>query len=110
MNPYSPVNGSSSLTIFLQVALAWVSRTVSSPIVGFNSIERVDQGIVEGELTDEEAEYLEEPYVFRNLALAISSNSSFYQVPTEARSQLEGAARHRQDGRVGRSSDGSGLL
>ncbi|KAL1718002.1 NADP-dependent oxidoreductase domain-containing protein [Schizophyllum commune] len=45
-----------------QVALAWVSRTVSSPIVGFNSIERVDQGIVEGELTDEEAEYLEEPY------------------------------------------------
>ncbi|KAL1735110.1 NADP-dependent oxidoreductase domain-containing protein [Schizophyllum commune] len=48
-----------------QVALAWVSRTVSSPIVGFNSIKRVDQGIVDGALTDEEAEYLEEPYVFQ---------------------------------------------
>ncbi|KAL1678021.1 NADP-dependent oxidoreductase domain-containing protein [Schizophyllum commune] len=45
-----------------QVALAWVSRTVSSPIVGFNSIKRVDQGIVDGALTDEEAEYLEESY------------------------------------------------
>ncbi|KAL1705018.1 NADP-dependent oxidoreductase domain-containing protein [Schizophyllum commune] len=46
-----------------QVALAWVARTVDSPIVGFNSIKRVDQGIVDGELTDEEAKYLEEPYV-----------------------------------------------
>ncbi|KAL1714222.1 NADP-dependent oxidoreductase domain-containing protein [Schizophyllum commune] len=46
-----------------QVALAWVTRTVDSPIVGFNSIKRVDQGIVNGELTDEEAKYLEEPYV-----------------------------------------------
>uniref|UniRef100_D8Q4S2 NADP-dependent oxidoreductase domain-containing protein n=1 Tax=Schizophyllum commune (strain H4-8 / FGSC 9210) TaxID=578458 RepID=D8Q4S2_SCHCM len=45
-----------------QVALAWVLRNVSSPIVGFNSIKRVDQGIVAGELTDEEAKYLEEPY------------------------------------------------
>ncbi|KAL1695420.1 NADP-dependent oxidoreductase domain-containing protein [Schizophyllum commune] len=46
-----------------QVALAWVARTVDSPIVGFNSIKRVHQGIVDGELTDEEATYLEEPYV-----------------------------------------------
>ncbi|KAL1750062.1 NADP-dependent oxidoreductase domain-containing protein [Schizophyllum commune] len=46
-----------------QVALAWVARAVDSYIVGFNSIKRVDQGIVDGELTDEEAKYLEEPYV-----------------------------------------------
>ena len=45
----------------LQVALAWAQRTVDSPIVGFNSIKRVDQGIVNDELTDEEAKYLEEP-------------------------------------------------
>ncbi|KAL1673668.1 NADP-dependent oxidoreductase domain-containing protein [Schizophyllum commune] len=45
-----------------QVALAWAQRTVDSPIVGFNSIKRVDQGIVNDELTDEEAKYLEEPY------------------------------------------------
>ncbi|KAI5824381.1 Aldo/keto reductase [Schizophyllum commune Tattone D] len=45
-----------------QVALAWVARNVSGPIVGFNSLARVDQGIVDGELTDEEAKYLEEPY------------------------------------------------
>ncbi|KAI5885107.1 Aldo/keto reductase [Schizophyllum commune H4-8] len=45
-----------------QVALAWAQRTVTSPIVGFNSVERVGQAIVDGELTDEEAKYLEEPY------------------------------------------------
>ncbi|KAL1680209.1 NADP-dependent oxidoreductase domain-containing protein [Schizophyllum commune] len=45
-----------------QVALAWVLRNVLSPIVGFNSIKRVDQGIIVDELTDEEAAYLEEPY------------------------------------------------
>uniref|UniRef100_D8Q4K8 NADP-dependent oxidoreductase domain-containing protein n=1 Tax=Schizophyllum commune (strain H4-8 / FGSC 9210) TaxID=578458 RepID=D8Q4K8_SCHCM len=39
----------------LQVALAWVLRSVSSPIVGFNSLKRIEQGIVDGELTDEEA-------------------------------------------------------
>ncbi|KAI5892493.1 Aldo/keto reductase [Schizophyllum commune H4-8] len=44
-----------------QVALAWAQRTVDSPIVGFNSIKRVDQGIVNDELTDEETKYLEEP-------------------------------------------------
>ncbi|KAI5892497.1 Aldo/keto reductase [Schizophyllum commune H4-8] len=45
-----------------QVALAWAQRAVTSPIVGFNSVKRVDQAIVDGELTDEEAKYLEEPY------------------------------------------------
>ncbi|KAL1673665.1 NADP-dependent oxidoreductase domain-containing protein [Schizophyllum commune] len=45
-----------------QVALAWAQRSVTSPIVGFNSVKRVDQAIVDGELTDDEAKYLEEPY------------------------------------------------
>ncbi|KAI5830525.1 Aldo/keto reductase [Schizophyllum commune Tattone D] len=46
-----------------QVSLAWTQRNVSSPIVGFNSLKRVDQNLLpEGELTDEEAKYLEEPY------------------------------------------------
>ncbi|KAL1696935.1 NADP-dependent oxidoreductase domain-containing protein [Schizophyllum commune] len=45
-----------------QVALAWVKRSVSSPIVGMNAIKRVEESIVGGELTDEEAKYLEEPY------------------------------------------------
>ena len=48
-----------------------VSANVSSPIVGFNFIKRVDQGIVDGELTDAEAAYLEEPYVY----LSSPSNS-----------------------------------
>ena len=46
-----------TLTPFIQVALAWVSRGVSSPIVGFNSIERIDQGIVDGELEGDLLEY-----------------------------------------------------
>uniref|UniRef100_D8Q3P4 NADP-dependent oxidoreductase domain-containing protein n=1 Tax=Schizophyllum commune (strain H4-8 / FGSC 9210) TaxID=578458 RepID=D8Q3P4_SCHCM len=45
-----------------QVSLAWVKRSVSSPIVGMNAIKRVEESIVSGELTDEEAKYLEEPY------------------------------------------------
>ncbi|TRM68846.1 NADP-dependent oxidoreductase domain-containing protein [Schizophyllum amplum] len=45
-----------------QVALAWVQRSVSSPIVGINSIKRIEDSIVAGELTDEETKYLEEPY------------------------------------------------
>ncbi|KAL1739791.1 NADP-dependent oxidoreductase domain-containing protein [Schizophyllum fasciatum] len=45
-----------------QVSLAWAKRNVSSPIVGLNSVQRVDESIVDGELSDEEAKYLEEPY------------------------------------------------
>ncbi|KAI5890018.1 Aldo/keto reductase [Schizophyllum commune H4-8] len=45
-----------------QVALAWAQRSVTSPIVGMNSVQRVDESIVGDELTDAEAKYLEEPY------------------------------------------------
>ncbi|KAI9698984.1 MAG: hypothetical protein M1836_003173 [Candelina mexicana] len=46
------------------VALAWICGRVSSPIVGFNSIERIDEALeIRGKsLTDEEVKYLEEPY------------------------------------------------
>ena len=45
-----------------QVSLAWTQRNVSSPIVGFNSLKGVDQNLLpDGELTYEEAKYLEEP-------------------------------------------------
>ena len=50
------------LKLNFQVSLAWAQRNVSSPIGGFNSLKRVDQNLLpEGELTDEEAKYLEEP-------------------------------------------------
>ncbi|KAK2760931.1 hypothetical protein FQN54_002173 [Arachnomyces sp. PD_36] len=47
-----------------QVALAWISENVSSPIIGFSSIERIDEALdVKGKtLTEEERKYLEEPY------------------------------------------------
>ncbi|KAH7925053.1 Aldo keto reductase [Leucogyrophana mollusca] len=46
-----------------QVALAWVNTKVASPIVGVNSIARLEESIVTGfELTPEEIAYLEEPY------------------------------------------------
>ena len=47
--------------MLVQVALAWAQRAVTSPIVGMNSIQRVEESIVSGELTGEEATYLEEP-------------------------------------------------
>ena len=47
-----------------QVALAWINKRVSSPIIGFSSIERIDEAIdARGKtLTDEEEKYLEELY------------------------------------------------
>lgn len=47
-----------------QVALAWIAPKVSSPIVGFSSVKRLEEalgmrGVV---LTDEENKYLEELY------------------------------------------------
>ncbi|TDL18369.1 Aldo/keto reductase [Rickenella mellea] len=46
-----------------QVALAWINTKVSSPIVGVNSPERLEEAIITGKtLSDEEIKYLEEPY------------------------------------------------
>jgi aryl-alcohol dehydrogenase-like predicted oxidoreductase len=46
------------------VALAWINKRVSSPIIGFSSIERMDESIgARGKtLTEEEEKYLEELY------------------------------------------------
>ncbi|KAJ7583406.1 NADP-dependent oxidoreductase domain-containing protein [Mycena floridula] len=47
-----------------QVALAWVSAKVSSPIVGISSIKRLEEAVNPSfTLTEEEMKYLEEPYV-----------------------------------------------
>lgn len=47
-----------------QVALVWINKRISSPIIGFSSIERMDEAIaVRGKtLTEEEEKYLEELY------------------------------------------------
>ncbi|KAL8926844.1 MAG: hypothetical protein Q9208_002653 [Pyrenodesmia sp. 3 TL-2023] len=46
------------------VALAWANKRISSPIVGFSSIKRIDEALeVRGkELSEEEEKYLEELY------------------------------------------------
>ncbi|OBZ74749.1 Versiconal hemiacetal acetate reductase [Grifola frondosa] len=49
-----------------QVALAWSLTKVSSPIVGANSRERIQEAIIVGKtLSDEQVKYLEEPYEIR---------------------------------------------
>ena len=47
-----------------QVALAWVNKRISSPIIGFSSVKRIDEACeARGKrLTDEEEKYLEELY------------------------------------------------
>ncbi|KAE9377033.1 Aldo/keto reductase-like protein [Stipitochalara longipes BDJ] len=47
-----------------QVALAWINKRISSPIIGFSSVDRIDEAIeVRGKtLTEEEEKYLEELY------------------------------------------------
>lgn len=49
------------------VALAWINKRVASPIIGFSSVERMDEALeARGkELTTEEEKYLEELYVSR---------------------------------------------
>lgn len=45
-----------------QVAQAWISEKVTSPIIGISSIKRLEQGLIPGyQLTEEEAKFLEEP-------------------------------------------------
>ena len=46
-----------------QVALAWVNNKIASPIVGLNSVERVDESLVGVVLRREDVEYLEEAWV-----------------------------------------------
>lgn len=47
-----------------QVTLAWMNQRVTSPIIGFSSVERIDDALsARGkELTAEEEKYLEEVY------------------------------------------------
>jgi aryl-alcohol dehydrogenase-like predicted oxidoreductase len=51
------------------VALAWINKRVSSPIIGFSSVERMDEALdANGKtLTEEEEKYLEELYQPRNI-------------------------------------------
>jgi hypothetical protein len=64
-----------------QVALAWIGRKVTSPIVGFSSVKRLEEAIIPGKtLTDEEIKHLEEPCVmlsalviFTDLVLQVSA-------------------------------------
>ncbi|KAK6344333.1 hypothetical protein TWF696_007972 [Orbilia brochopaga] len=51
------------------VALAWTKKRVSSPIIGFSNVARMDEALdsKEKELTEEEEKYLEEPYGAREI-------------------------------------------
>lgn len=46
------------------VALAWINKRTASPIIGFSSVERIDEALdIKGKtLTEEEEKYLEELY------------------------------------------------
>lgn len=45
-----------------QVAQAWINEKITSPIVGFSSVKRMEEGIVTSlRLTEEESQYLEAP-------------------------------------------------
>jgi len=52
------------------VALAWINKRISSPIIGFSSVGRMQEAIeIRGKtLTEEEEKYLEELYEPKNIA------------------------------------------
>jgi aryl-alcohol dehydrogenase-like predicted oxidoreductase len=47
------------------VALSWLNKRVTAPVIGFTSVKRIEEAIqAKGKmLTDHEEEYLEEPYM-----------------------------------------------
>ena len=52
------------------VATAWVlSKNMENPIIGMNSIDRIDQAVeaIKFKLTDEEVKFLEEPYLSKQI-------------------------------------------
>ena len=51
------------------VSLAWLNRRVVAPIIGFSSVERIDDALAARgkELSDEEERYLEEMYLARDV-------------------------------------------
>ena len=53
-----------------QVALAWINKRVSSPIIGFSSVERLDEALEANgkELSEDEEKYLEELYLPREIS------------------------------------------
>ena len=53
-----------------QISLAWlIHKGVSSPIVGFDRVEYVDEAVeaVELKLSPKDIEYIEEPYLARDI-------------------------------------------
>ncbi|KAL2782603.1 Aldo/keto reductase [Aspergillus keveii] len=54
------------------VALAWISKRVTSPIIGFSTLARLEQAIAaRGKmLTEEEEKYIEEPYQPKSVIVA----------------------------------------
>ena len=53
-----------------QVSLAWLSPQITSPIIGFSSVQRMKEAIAANGkvLTEEERRYLEEPYLHRPIS------------------------------------------
>ena len=52
------------------VAMAWLKyKGISSPIIGFSKIDRIDEalGVKGKDLTEEEVKYLDEGYVPKNV-------------------------------------------
>lgn len=52
------------------VSLAWINKRISSPIIGFSSVQRIDDALsAKGKtLTEEEEKYLEELYEPREIS------------------------------------------
>ena len=67
-----------------EVALAWLLRKVTAPVVGATKIHHVEGAAkaVELELTDEEMAYLEEAYVPHKLVGVMAQNT-----PAQARKE-----------------------
>lgn len=53
-----------------EVSLAWIKTKVTSPVVGFSSLKRIEEALAvrEKDLDEEEVAFLEEAYIPRQIS------------------------------------------
>ena len=61
-----------------EIALSWLLRNVTAPVVGVTKVSQIEDAVkaADFELTDEEAAYLEEPYIPHRLVGVMAQNTA----------------------------------
>lgn len=73
-----------------QIAVSWACKKITSPIVGISSVKRLEEAMVQVELTDDEIKSLEAPSV----TSLFSAFTKLMKLPDINQSKSEGTSEH----------------